>query len=407
MKSRELSQASSLAMAAILAAFGATSAASAATKILYEVTHLDAPGVNTAGRSINERGWVAGFTTRSATLRQATLWKGSEAAFLESLAGPNGSSTVPWDGLNNSGMVIGISHTGQNAPLGEAWSCTLGGFIPASAGGIQTCLGFAWKDGVFTPLPTFPGGHNGFATGVNNSGQIVGWAENGIRDDSCDENTPQFLQFRAAVWDVRGQDVTITELPPLPGDEASAATAINERGDVVGISGSCDQAVGRFTARKSVLWRDGKPTPIGDLGSVSWNTPMAININDEVVGFANRAAGADGAIDQVAFYWNEHDGITNLQTLPGNTSSQAHGINTQGIVVGISLGGAPGNRAFIWKKGDAQITDLNTCVVAGYTGTLRDARDINDRGEITGSARDATGKIVAFVARPVPYAQGC
>jgi hypothetical protein len=103
---------------------------------------------------------------------------------------------------------------------------------------------------------------------------------------------------------------------------------------------------------------------------------------------------------------NEPLATRRLEPLPGNTNSQAHGINTQGIAVGISLGGAPGPRAFIWKKGDTQVTDLNTCVLAGYTGTLRDARDINDRGEITGSARDSTGKIVAFVARPVPVTAG-
>ncbi|MGH3039641.1 MAG: hypothetical protein ACRDLZ_09620, partial [Gaiellaceae bacterium] len=67
------------------------------------------------------------------------------------------------------------------------------------------------------------------------------------------------------------------ELSPLPGDTVSAATALNDRGQVVGISGICDQAAGRFSAIHSVLWDDGVPTDIGDLGGVAWNTPMAIN----------------------------------------------------------------------------------------------------------------------------------
>ncbi len=241
---------------------------------------------------------------------------------------------------------------------------------------------------------------------MNNSEQIVGWAENGIEDDTC--NSPQVLQFRAALWDARGKDVTIKELPPLGDDETSAATAINERGDVVGISGACADAVGGFSARHSVLWRNGVPTRIDDFGGGSWNTPMSVNINDEVVGFANRPGDTEGEYNALAFYWNERDGITNLQTLPGDTNSQAHGINGKGIVVGVSFGGAAGSRAFIWKKGNAQVTNLNSCVVTGYSGTLLDARDINDRGEITGSARDATGKTVAFVARPIHGAiEGC
>lgn len=82
------------------------------------------------------------------------------------------------------------------------------------------------------PLPTL-GGTNGFATGTNNKGQIVGWAENTVHDPTC--VAPQVLQFRAVAWGPKeGQ---IRELPPLPGDTVSAATALNDRGQVVGISG--------------------------------------------------------------------------------------------------------------------------------------------------------------------------
>ena len=44
------------------------------------------------------------------------------------------------------------------------------------------------------------------------------------------------------------------------------ATAINDRGQVVGISGTCDQAVGRFTAAHAVIWEEGGVRDIGDLG---------------------------------------------------------------------------------------------------------------------------------------------
>jgi hypothetical protein len=48
------------------------------------------------------------------------------------------------------------------------------------------------------------------------------------------------------------------------------------------------------------------------------------------------------------------------------------------------------------------MTDLNKLVVSGTTLTLTDAQDINDRGEITGIAKDpSTGAYEAFKAIPV------
>lgn len=94
-----------------------------------------------------------------------------------------------------------------------------------------------------------------------------------MRDATC--VPPQVLQFRPVVWGPGPHQ--LRELPPLPGDTSGAATAINDRGQVVGISGICDQAVGRYTARHAVLWENGHATDFGNLGGDSWNTPMAIN----------------------------------------------------------------------------------------------------------------------------------
>jgi uncharacterized membrane protein len=252
---------------------------------------------------------------------------------------------------------------------------------------------------VTKPLPTFSGGHNGFATGINNSGQVVGWAENGAEDNTC--NNPQKLQFRAALWELNGRSISITELPPLGADETSAATAINERGNVVGISGECDVAVGSLSAKHSVLWEIGEqPVRIPDFGGIAWNTPMAINIKNEVVGFANKAGTTTVDYDAVAFYWSKNVGLVEIGILPGDTNSQAHGINSEGVTVGISFGGVAGSRGFVWRR-EGEITDLNTLVADGDTGVLIDARDINERGEITGGAIDASGKRVAYIARPV------
>lgn len=96
-------------------------------------------------------------------------------------------------------------------PGGETWACRF--FFPSATG--NQCLGFIYENGEMTRIPTWPGGTNGFATGVNNRGQVVGWAENGVEDPTC--NDPVELQFRGFILDTRTDEMT--ELTPLPGDD--------------------------------------------------------------------------------------------------------------------------------------------------------------------------------------------
>lgn len=354
----------------------------------YEVAHLTSAGTPSGANGINNRGWVAGFSTTVEGTREATLWRNGSSIQLGTLGGPN--SNVPWPGLNNGGMVVGISQTGEPEPLNQSFSC--GPFLGGATG--EICRGFVWESGEMTPMPTL-GGHNSFATDVNSRGQVVGWAETAIHGPTC-EPPSQVLQFRAVLWEPRKD--RIRELPPLSGDSVSAATAINNRGQVVGISGACGVAVGGVSARHAVLWEKGSVNEIGDLGGAAWNTPMDINARGEVVGFA---LAADGSALR-AFYWNEGDGVRPLGTLEGDVGSQALGINARGQVVGLS-NGADGSSAVIWLDGEAgEIIDLNSLVGPDYAGHLISAGHINGRGMITGHAVDAvTGETVTFVARPI------
>jgi probable HAF family extracellular repeat protein len=360
----------------------------------FRVTNLASLGGSVgAGNSINNLGWVAGTSNLSGDqVQHAALWRNGSLTDLGTLGGPN--SGVLWPVKNDRGIISGISQTAQPDPLGERWSCSA--FFPAATAVGHQCLGFRWEDGVMTPLPTL-GGTNGFATGTNDSGETVGWAENTVHDPTC--VAPQVLQFRAVIWGPAPGE--IRELPPLPGDTASAATALNDRGQVVGISGICDRAVGRFSAIHDVLWQDGNPTPIdlGSLGGVAWNTPMAINERGDVIGFANASAAAGGGFDAHAFLWTHRHGMRDLGTLPGDTFSQALGINDRREIVGTSCDADFNCRAVVWR--DGVITDLKTLVEPGYDGTLVSANDVNESGRITGQALDpATGALVAFVAQP-------
>jgi probable HAF family extracellular repeat protein len=358
----------------------------------YHATNLASLGGSVgAGNSISNLGWVSGTSNLSGDqVQHAVLWRNGSLTDLGTLGGPN--SGVLWPVKNDRGIISGISQTAQPDPLGERWSCSA--FFPTPTAVGHQCLGFRWEDGVMTPLPTL-GGTNGFATGTNNRSETVGWAENTVHDPTC--VAPQVLQFRAVIWGPAPGE--IRELPPLPGDTASAATALNDRGQVVGISGTCDRAVGRFSAIHDVLWQDGKPIDLGSLGGVAWNTPMAINERGDVIGFANASAAARGGFDAHAFLWTRRHGMRDLGTLPDDTFSQALGINDRREIVGTSCDVDFNCRAVVWREG--VVTDLNTLIEPGYDGTLISANDVNESGRITGQALDpATGALVAFVAQP-------
>jgi probable HAF family extracellular repeat protein len=336
--------------------------------------------------SINAWGRVAGYSDQPDGTRHAVLWRHGQIRDLETLGGPN--SNVQWPGQNARGMVVGISETADLDPNGEDWSCSA--FFPAVTG--HVCRGFAWYDGRMKELPTL-GGTHGFATGVNNLGQAVGWAETEVEDPTC--NGVQKLQFRAVLWEPKRD--RYRQLRPLRGDSTSAATAINDRGQVVGISGDCDIAVGQLSAKHAVIWENGRVKRIPDLGGDAWHTPMALNERGEVVGFSNPRGVPGITFQPFGFIWTRSGGTRPLRPLDGDLFSQAFAINEKGIVVGRSCG-ASGCRAVIWRNRKA--TDLNT-LIGDYPHVLTAARDINDEGRITGNlVRQNTDSNFAFVAFP-------
>ena len=379
---------------AILAGGGAVTQASlAASGSGYSVYNLPSAGGSvSSGNSIDNLGIISGDSNQPGDqTTHATVWLFGSRFDLGTLGGAN--IDVQWPVKNNVGVISGIAETAVVNKLGEAWSCSA--FFPGNAT-LHNCLGFVSEWGKLRALPTL-GGYNGFATGTNDFGQTVGWAENTVHDATC--NPPQVLQFRAVIWGP-GKD-QIEQLLPLPGsDTVTAATAINDAGQVVGISGICSNAVGGFSAIHAVIWQNGKTTDMGNIGGAAWNTPMAINQNGVVVGFANVQPG--GGLLAHAFIWTRSVGMRDLGTLPGqgaDAQSQALGINDQGQVVGLSCtAGFASCQAFLWQNG--VMTNLNSLVAPGYDDQLIQASDINDAGVITGEAANSSGDVLSFVATP-------
>ncbi len=365
----------------------------------YTVYNLGTLGGSvSSGNTINNLGWAMGNANLSGDqATHATVWAYGFTFDLGTLGGPN--SVIDWPVHNDRGVIAGIAETAETDPLMENWSCS--DFFPTTDH--HVCVGFRWADGAMVALQTL-GGTNGYASGVNQQGQIVGWAETSTHDPTC--NPPQVLQFEAVRYGPAGK---VSELPPLHGDSDGAATAINYHGDAVGITGTCDNAVGAYTARHAVIWRNGVPTRIPTFGGKGWNTPTDINRSGQVVGFADLPGDVVNGVltfNPVAFIWSAGTGTRKILPLPGDTNSIAWAINDQGDVVGQSFGGPEGSRAFIWRNGVSY--DLNTYIPASASLYLLYAEGIDNSGQITGQACVLSGGACstdtpAFLAVPAPF----
>lgn len=363
----------------------------------YYVFNLGAPNGGFAGaNSINNLGWISGGANLTGNnVVNAELWVGTPID-LGTLGGSN--SNVSWPNHSTKGEIVGIAETAQPNPYGEPWSCFA--FFPSTTPTGDVCLGFAWQDGVMTGLPPLPGGYDSYAASVNNKGQIVGWAEDGILDPTCNHASGQFLQFEAVIW---GPKLTeMTQLPPYPGDPDSAATAINNQGQIVGISGLCSNAVGGASAKHALLWENGKPIDLGNIGGGAWNTPSSLNEHGQIVGFANTSGDENAGFAPVAWLWSQASGMQPLPLLSGDKNSIASDINEKGQIVGQSAGpndGPIGERAFLYENG--MMMDMNALIQPDTSLYLTNGEGINDSGEIVGTAFDAnSGLLVAFLAVP-------
>ncbi len=194
------------------------------------------------------------------------------------------------------------------------------------------------------------------AYGINNSGQVVGYSINTSGAS------------RATLFSSTG--FGNTDLGALGGTQ-SQAYGINDSGQVVG---NADIASG---VTRATLF-SGTGSGNTDLGSLGGTHSSAYDINNsgQVVGYAYTASGAFRA----TLFSGTGSGNTDLGTL-GGTRSFANDINNSGHVVGWAYTASETTqRAFLWSGGT--MTDLNALIDPLSGWTIYDAQAINDLGDI-------------------------
>jgi probable HAF family extracellular repeat protein len=333
---------------------------------------------------------------------------------------PGGSSSATsWASAN--GLIVGASQNGETDPL-------LAGFPEDRA--------VLWQNGSIIDLGTLPeGGYESGAQAVNNRGQVVGWALDTVPDPYSmalwstvyNYYTPVYpFQERAFLW----QNGAMQDLGTLGTGTDAYATAVNERGQVIGISytnSTPNQAItpcsfgSPIPTQDPFLWENGKMTDLGTLGGTC-GSPGWINSRGRVVGFSDLAG------DRVThpFLWTKALGMQDLGTLGGsmggatmindsgvvvggstlvdgqsdaflwdgtmhdlgalNGCAAALAINARGQVVGNFGGPNCAGGAFLWENENPMV-DLNALVSSNSGFVVKLAININDRGEITGRGR--------------------
>jgi probable HAF family extracellular repeat protein len=239
------------------------------------------------------------------------------------------------------------------------------------------------------------GGTSSGGNSINNRTWVAGYSR-----------LPDNQSRHAALWRHR----SLLDLGTLGGPNSSVTWNVkNTEGIIVGISQTAaPEPLGEAWSSATFY---GPPNNVGfiNLGFV-WEDGQMRGLPNFPGGNNGFATGANN-LGQVVegdivhgFIWTKHHGIQPLLALQGRTpehvDSEAYGINAHGQVVGTSCdANFVDCRAVIWDH-SAVPTDLNDLKTPGYPARLESAKDINNKGEITGRAIDANNVRTAYLAEP-------
>lgn len=255
--------------------------------------------------------------------------------------------------INDLGQVVGYSNPGKRKSK----------YDPADPD-----HAFLWQNGNMTQLQTPNGSSSSSATGINNSGLVVG--------SSYDNNATISRgvvreQQRAALWN-KG---TATNLAAPNGNSSLYYTAasINSKQQVVGSTLGSSSPESASPLYHAILWQNAQTSDLGTLGG-TYSAANSINNAGQVVGYATTSNNV-----YRAFLWQQNRMI-DLGTLDGkpNSTSSAYRINNYGLIVGYSTTTSNYSHAVLWHRN--KMTDLGTLTDRNYST----AYGINNLGQVVG-----------------------
>ncbi len=266
------------------------------------------------------------------------------------LGGPPGSLRSGAKAINNVGQIAGGSLS----------------LVYMGAYGWQTVSSATeWSGGQGIDMGRLAGSYSGYATAINNAGQMVGLSFTGGHYVNEGGGNYGYVGYvtTATEWS-NGQ---VIDLGP------GMAYGINDAGQIVGVrigSGATE-------------WSNGQVIDLGGLSGSYGGIAAAINNAGQIVGYSS-FGGYSTAIE-----WSD-DQVINLGSLPGYASSTATAINDAGQIVGYSYGkiGADGsvdNQHIIateWSRG--QVIDLGSLPPPSWAFATSYAYGINDAGTVIG-----------------------
>jgi probable HAF family extracellular repeat protein len=249
---------------------------------------------------------------------------------------------------------------------------------------------------IYTFTDLGPGG----ATAISNKGQVVGTSA------PTTNKLGPITSGLAFSW----QAGVRHDLQPLPGHQFNTALAVNDAGQVAGASAPD----GNPRQEQAVVWQ-GTSVRILPMGFGVGDRATALNRAGQVAGWI------DNAPEDSAVLWDKAGTLHSLTFAIGNHhSTYAFGINERGQVVGGGSGAA-----WVWKAGVVRELDAGAAYainnhgwVVGESaarhamlwtnghskdlgtlpgGTSSTALAINQQGSIVGSATTATGHSHAFL----------
>jgi len=284
-------------------------------------------------------------------------------------------------------------------------------------------------------LGVLPGHHRSFAYAINNNGVVVGFSANdaayqwkafrfGFNGGGMEDLHNISLGIHSAAFGIndfnwmvgsftKSSQLTQAMISFGPGStfslefalgfpRESEAHAVNNNEQIVGWLSTSSTAPKAFLydARIGV----NRVVHLGILPGGYTSKALGINDLGHVVGQANQGAGWH------AFLWKDdnNNGVSDPGEMrdlaPGYPCSGALSINNGGTAVGYYCSNSPQTygekRAFMFST-NGQLVDLNTQILPGSGFTLREAKGINDNGQIVGWMQNQAGTVHTFRLDPV------